>query len=291
MSQMAPKRRTAGVVIAALSIGLCLWPTQSAAQEGVQDAETGSSDRSSLPQRWLARVDPWHAIPSGLALRFGDAAVSVGLTPSEAARLLNDDRFVAAVGAPDQGWGLLESMIAAPATIADARRILSRGGATLTRSGVTSFQSAFFTDHPELRNAYLADVGLLIAVRADGSEVMVDLETGRQFLDEGALGGVITAPGGAPLPSPSMSPEEVAAQMWEEAGINPGDPEPIVAADGEPLALPPGPGLNVQTDEPRELWIPGALLYVGALLLAWIGYAAVAIVRRFGKDQIQPPQD
>ena len=284
MSQMAPKRRTTGMVIAALSIGLCLWPTQSAAQEGVQDAETGSSDRSSLSQRWLARVDPWHAIPADLALRFGAAAISVGLTPSEAARLLNDDRFVAAVGAPDQGWGLLESMIAAPAAIADAREILRDHGAALTRSGVTSFQSALFLERPELRNGYLVDVGRMIATRADGVEVLVDLETGRQVLGRDHLGVAIRAPGGGPLPSPAMSPDEVAAQMWADAGIDPNDPDPVETLERAQPNLPSGQGLNIRADPREGLFAPAALLVLGAFLLAWTGYAVVALVRRLRRD-------
>jgi hypothetical protein len=53
----------------------------------------------------LVRIEPWHGIPQDLALRFGEAAFLAGLTKSEAAKLLNNDRFVAAVGSPDQGWG------------------------------------------------------------------------------------------------------------------------------------------------------------------------------------------
>ncbi|OFW63193.1 MAG: hypothetical protein A2135_04955 [Actinobacteria bacterium RBG_16_67_15] len=273
------------MVIAALSVALCFWPTPSAAQEAGQDAEAGPSGRPKLSQRWLTRIDPWHAIPSDLALRFGEAALSANLTPSQAARLLNDDRFVAAVGAPDQGWGLLEAMISSPATIADAWKIQRRGGATLTRSGVTSFQSALFLEHPNLRNGYLADVGLMIAVRADGVEVLVDIGTGRQVLGRDHLGVAVRAPGGGPLPSPAMSPEEVAAQMWEDAGIDPNDPDAITSVAQAPPSLPSGPGLNVRTDEPPEgAWLPAGYLVLGAFLVAWTGYAVVAIGRGLRRD-------
>jgi len=46
--------------------------------------------------------------------------------------------------------------------------------------------------------------------------VLVDIETGRQYI-EGMLGAQVRAPGGGPIPSPSISPEEAAAQMWTEA--------------------------------------------------------------------------
>jgi hypothetical protein len=69
--------------------------------------QEGQRNESRIGARWLSTLDPWHAIPQELALRFGESAVSAGLTPAQAARLLNDGRFVAAVGAPDQGGGML----------------------------------------------------------------------------------------------------------------------------------------------------------------------------------------
>ena len=53
----------------------------------------------------------------------------------------------------------------------------------------------------------------------DGSGVLVlvDIETGRQYIGQGMLGAQLRAPGGGPIPSPSISPEEAAAQMWADA--------------------------------------------------------------------------
>jgi hypothetical protein len=248
--------------------------------------EAGGSEAStSLHRRWLTRVDAWHGIPPDLALRFGESALSVGLTPSEAARLLNEPRFVAAVGAPDQGWGLLEAMVESPDSIADALALLRARGDQLTLSGDTSFQYAFMVENPELRNPYLADLGRMIATRPDGMEVLVDLETGRQVISRSELGIPLRAPGGGPLPTPSISPEEAAAQMWEDAGIDPDDPNPgQIEAAGRPEA-PTGPGFNFETEEPPQgLLTPGLYLVLGAFLIAWMGYALVAAARRFRRS-------
>lgn len=243
--------------------------------------ETGDVKRdASLQRRWLTRIDSWHRIPPDLALRFGESALSVGLTQSEAARLLNEPRFVAAVGAPDQGWGLLEAMVQSPGSIADAWTLLRERNDQLTMSGDTSFQYAFMVEHPELRNPYLADIGRMIATRPDGMEVLVDLETGRQVISRGQLGIPLRAPGGGPLPTPSISPEDAAAQMWEEAGVDPDDPDPGRAVAAERPQGPSGPGFNFETDEPSQgLLTPGVYLVLGAFLIAWVGYGAVVIAR------------
>jgi hypothetical protein len=228
---------------------------------------------------WAARIDPWHQVPSELAIRFGRAAVAGGLTAADAAGLLNDDRFVAAVGAPDQGWGLLEAMTEQPAVIVDAYMLL-QDGTDYTVSGTTSFQYAFFLRHPELRNAYLADLGHMIAARPDGVEVLVDVATGRQIVSRYRLGIPIRAPGGGPLPVPSISPEEAAAQMWEDVGLDPDDPE------ARALAAPPANGLPRNTDPGASggdgdgLLSPGLFLVAGAFLVSWLGFAAVMVLRR-----------
>ena len=147
------RTRHAAVLAGALGIVL-LFPSPA----------EGSEPEPRIGRAWVAQLESWHGIPSSLAMRFGRAAVAGGLTPMDTARLLNDDRFVAAVGAPDQGWGLLEALIERPSTIVDAHMLL-QGGSEYTRTGATSFQYAFLLRHPELRNAYLADLGDMIAVR------------------------------------------------------------------------------------------------------------------------------
>ena len=54
------------------------------------------------------------------------------MTKTEAARMLNDDRFAAAVGSPDQGMGLLEAMIGNPDFIGDALLLLTDDRLTAT---------------------------------------------------------------------------------------------------------------------------------------------------------------
>lgn len=241
-----------------------------------------AEESATLPRGWLRRLDGWYGIPSDLALRFGRVAVSAGLRPAEAARLLNDDRFVAAVGSPDQGWGLLEGMTENLDSIADAWDLLRQKGQSLASAGVGSFQYAFLAQHPELRNAYLADLGRMVAVRSDGVEVLVDIETGRQVTGRDSLGTAVRAPGGGPLPTPSISPEEEAARMWEAVGIDPDDPLQDEAP--QPGAGPGGPGFDFNTDEaPGWLDGPGAYLILAAFMIAWLGYAAVFLLRRLGR--------
>jgi hypothetical protein len=265
-----------------VSMILLTMPTnlRAIAQVGPENDDADSS----LREGWLGTIDPWNGIPSELALRFGEAALSAGLEPSKAARLLNDGRFVSAVGAPDQGWGLLEAMIDSPTSIADAWILLREGNERLTASGDTSFQYAFMLRYPRFRNAYLADIGHMIAVRPDGAEVLVDIATGRQVIARDTLGIPIRAPGGAPLPIPSISPQETAGQMWEAAGIDPNDPNPGQDTSAERAAGPTGPGFDfeLESDEPSSgLLTPGLYLVVGAFLISWFGYAAVATIRRF----------
>lgn len=250
---------------------------------GAQEREPSAQPQETLSRGWVSRIDPWHGIPTDLALRFGRSSLSAGLAPSEAARLLNDGRFVAAVGAPDQGWGMLEAMVEDPDSIADAWNLLREQGDLLTSSGVTSFQYILMVQHPELRNAYLGDLGRMIAVRPDGAEVLVDLETGLQVIGQGKLGIPIRAPGGGALPSPSISPEEAAAEMWEAVGGEPDDIDPgeVRAADEE--GGPTGPGFNfdLEPEEPSQgLVTPGLFLVAGAFLIAWLGFATVVMMRR-----------
>jgi hypothetical protein len=150
-----------------------------------------------------------------------------------------------------------------------------------TLAGATSFQYAFLSRHLELRNAYLADLGDMIAVRSDGLEVLVDIETGRQIIGRDLLGVPIRAPGGAPLPTPSISPEDAAAQMWEDAGIDPNDLDPNPIAAASPPGAPTGRGLNAQTISANQgLLTPGVYLVGAAFLASWLGFAAVMMARR-----------
>jgi hypothetical protein len=251
--------------------------------EAARSSEDDDPDMPRIGQRWVSRIDPWHGVPSSLALRFGRAAIGGGLTPSAATSLLNDARFVAAVGAPDQGWGLLEAMIDEPAAIVDAYLLLQEW-TDYTSAGATSFQYAFLSRHLELRNAYLADLGHMIAVRSDGAEVLVDIGTGRQIIGRDLLGVPIRAPGGAPLLRPSISPEDAAAQMWEEIGADPNDLDLGPVAAASPPGAPTGPGLDVKTESSDPgLVTPGIYLVAAAFLMSWLGFGAVMVVRRLRK--------
>lgn len=108
--------------------------------------------------------------------------------PRPGARLLNDGRSVAAVGAPDQGWGMLEAMSVDRAAIVDAWEVIRDRQSELTVSGVTSLLYPLMLEQHELRNPYLADLGHMIAVSPNGMEVLVDVETGRQITGHGRLG-------------------------------------------------------------------------------------------------------
>lgn len=250
----------------------------------LQPAAAGPHDgRLDIGPSWTQRIDPWSGVPSTLALRFGRAAVAGGLTPRQAAGLLNDSRFVAAVGAADQGWGLLEALVDQPAAIVDAHMLLQAG--TYTLAGATSFQYAFLSRHPELRNAYLSDLGHMIALRSDGVEVLVDIETGSQIIGRDLLGIPVRAPGGAPLPTPSITPEDAAAQMWDAAGIDPHDPSPGAVAAASPLDAPRRVGSSLAREGSNPgLFRPGVYFIAAAFVASWLGFAALMLIRRLRRD-------
>ena len=58
---------------------------------------------------------------------------------------------------------------------------------------------------PELRNAYLKDLGLMAVDDGNGVLVLVDIENGRQYIGQGLLGTRLRTPGAGPIPSPSIS--------------------------------------------------------------------------------------
>ncbi len=234
---------------------------------------TGSDEAAGarVRQSWLSRLDPDVLIPADLALRFARAAVAEGLTEGQAARMLNDERFAAAIGAPDQGYGLLEGMIQEPSYIANAQALLE--DPDLTSSGADSLQNALMSLMPELRNAYLEDLGLMAVEAPTGVLVLVDIETGRQYVGNGHLGAQLRAPGGGPLPLPSMSPGQ--ADVVAEASTTPS---------------PPLGGLwQVPADRPeRGLVTPGLYVGAGLFLIAWAAYAVIAVVRRLRSDRTAP---
>lgn len=258
--------------VLAVAAATIMAGTGSASASGSGAATGARGDPPPIGQRWLSRLDPGLLIPDDLALRFAGAAMAAGMTRGQAASMLNDERFAAAVGSPDQGYGLLLALIENPDHIRTARELLEDDGAGYTLSGATSFQTGLFRALPDLRNAYLEDLGHMIAVRPDGVEVLVDIETGRQIIGQGKLGMPVAAPGGGPLPKPEISPEEAAAAMWAQAGVDP------LQTSGQ---VPPGPGLDFSTDEPhRGLMTPGIYLVAALFALAWAGFAVKMIVRR-----------
>lgn len=258
--------RTGRAFFAALALALLpAWPAQALA------ASQGQRASQKLGPAWLSRLDPGSPISSDLAIRFGKAALSVGLTKGQAAAMMNDERFTLAIGAPDSGYGMLESMIKHPDRIAQAQLLLKNHD--LSAWGAESVQNALMDVAPSLRNAYLADFGLMAVKGPVGVLVLVDIETGRQYVGQGRLGTQLRAPGGGPLPEPSIAPQpEVAAG--------------IAAATGPGLNFNinqrPGLGLAPATGESdsRGLLTPGIYLVAALFLVAWGGYAAVALVRR-----------
>jgi hypothetical protein len=184
--------------------------------------------------------------------------------------MLNDLRFAAAVGSPDQGYGLLEAMIANPDYIVTAHELLA--DRSYSSSGADSLQNAIMSVVPQLRNAYLKDLGLMAVKGSAGVLVLVDIETGQQYIGQGLLGAQLRAPGGGPLPSPSITPEEAAAQMWADAEAN--------RAGASPSPEPGG--LWKVQDHPDKGWLSSPGLYVGValFLMAWLGWGAVAVGRR-----------
>jgi len=265
-------KRTAFVLAAVtIALGMAAASPLAAFAAGPKDAsgDQTASHSSDIGEAWLARLDPGLQIPRDLAVKFGKAAMAQGLTKGQALAMLNDLRFAAAVGSPNEGYGLLEAMIANPDYIVKAHELLA--DRSYSSSGADSLQNAIMSVVPQLRNAYLKDLGLMAVKGSAGVLVLVDLETGRQYIGHGLLGAQLRAPGGGPLPSPSISPEEAAAQMWANA-------------NGQAAATPsPQPGgLWKVQDHPEKglLYSPG--LYVGAVLflVAWVGWGAVALGRR-----------
>ena len=117
--------------------------------------------------------------------------------------------------------------------------ILLREGRS-TPAGSDIVPVSFLSRHLELRNAYLADLGHMIAIRSDGAEVLVDVGTGRQIISRDLLGMPIRAPGGGPLPIVDLARGR-AAQMWEAVGEEPNDLDPAPVAEASPLGAPTGP--------------------------------------------------
>jgi hypothetical protein len=180
-------------------------------------------------------------------VKFGRAAVAGGLTSGQALAMLNDQRFAAAVGPPDQGYRFLEAMIQHPSYIQKAYALLS--DRQYTASGADSLQTAIMSVVPEFRNAYLKDLGLMAVDNGNGVLVLVDIKTGRQYIGQGMLGAQLRAPGGGPIPSPSISPEEAAAQTWAEAARAASTPKPQARRALEA----PEPGLEPWAHDPRAL--------------------------------------
>ncbi len=224
-----------------------------------------SSSAKGLGKAWFSRLDPGLQIPDQLALRFHNAAVAQGLTPSQAAKMLNDERFAMALGSPDQGFGMLESLINHPDQIPRARELLN--DPSLTASGADSIQNAVMEVVPQLRNAYLKDIGLRAVEGPTGALVLVDIETGRQVVGGGRLGGLLRAPGGGPLPSPDVvPPEEQTPQVLAQ-------PTPSPSGDDVRSG-----GLNVHPE--RTLMSPWVAVGVGIFVLTWVMFFVGALVRR-----------
>lgn len=225
-------------------------------------------------RRFVERLDPW-GLPSELVLRLARAAVASGMTKGQVARLLSDQRFALAVGS-GEGYQALEALARNPDLVAGAYRMLFESDESYTPSGATSFQTALFAGSPELRNEYLRDLGLMVATRPDGVEVLVDLETGRQVIGQGKVGMQVTAPGGGPLPEPEVSPEEAAAAMWAEAGVVPQELPPPGGRPFEAVSRPEG---GTGAGEGRPL--AAVYLFAGTLAAAWLGYGGIWLARRF----------
>ncbi|HEX9123777.1 MAG TPA: hypothetical protein VF984_10575 [Actinomycetota bacterium] len=254
-------------------------------------ASGADGTRSHVGPKWFSGIMPVIPIPDDLAIRFANAALSAGLEKSQAARMLNDDRFALALGSPGQGWGTLEWLIRHPESIPPAFELLTHEGYTV--AGADSLQNALMDAIPPLRNAYLKDLGLMAVDNGNGILVLVDLKTGKQYMGHGRLGAQLRAPGGGPLPVPDISPEEAAAQMWAQAELAGGTVP--VGSD----TIPSGPGLNFTVqptqgplrpalatgDEPHHgLLSPGLLVMAAFFGLAWVGFAVKMVVQRLRKD-------
>jgi len=267
-------RRGFAIALVAIAVGVvAVVPASALAQ--AQTSEPGPR----VGKHWLSRLDVGVQMPKDLALRFARAAVATGLTKTQAAQMLNDDRFAAAVGSPDQGYGMLEAIIRDPEKLRQAYELLA--DAHLTASGADSLQNSLMSVVPELRNAYLEDLGLMAVEEPIGVLVLIDIETGRRYLGEGLLGTQLRAPGGGPLPSPSVVPG--ADETMSSLPPSP-TPDPGGNATG-PVSLPSEPGglwqLPREDSERPLLSSPFIYLGAGLFLLAWVGYAVLAIARRF----------
>jgi hypothetical protein len=224
---------------------------------------TAASDPGELGRRFAARIDP--GIPESVAVRFGRAAVDAGLTPAEAARMLNDDRFRMAVSSAGQGFEPLEALTHDPAAIRSALELVRDRGFTV--AGADSLQNAILGISLDLKNAYLRGLGRMAVLTDDGRLVLVDIETGREVRGHDMLGALIRAPGGGPLPSPSPIPSPSISRTIE-------------------LPEPPGGGIEVAI--PQRHWTdlqPGLLLVIGLFGIAWIGFALVLVGRRLHRER------
>ncbi len=264
--------RTAKAFAATLALALLLaWPAEALA------AGSGPASKS-LGRWWLTRLDPSFRIPDDFAIRFGNAALSVGLTKGQAAAMLNDPRFSLAVGAPDTGYGMLEAMIKDPEKIVQAQTLLKNHD--LSAWGSDSVQTALIDVAPALRNAYLADFGLMAVNGPNDVLVLVDIETGKQYIGQGHLGTQLRAPGGGPLPEPVLPEPIIDTQIQAEAQ------GAVAAATGPGFNFTsngsPGLGLAPATGESNDhvLLTPGIYLVGLMFVLAWGGYAVVAVIRR-----------
>ncbi len=258
------KRTLFGLAAVTLAVGVTAASSVSAFAAG----DPASPGMGGFGPHWLARLDPGLQIPQDLAAKFGWAAVADGLTRGQALAMLNDRRFAAAVGSPDQGYGLLQAMIQNPSYIGKAYALLADRHYTV--SGADSLQSAIMSVVPPLRNAYLKDLGLMAVDSGNGVLVLVDIKTGRQYIGHGLLGTQLRAPGGGPIPPPSISPEEAAAQMWAEAAR--------VAEAANPT--PGGLWKLPNEDHSHALMTPGLLVTAALFLFAWVGFAALSVGRR-----------
>ncbi len=230
-----------------------------------------------LGRAWLINLEGIAKIPPDVAIRFGEAAMSVGLTKIQAANLLNDETFIATtISSDDQHHGLLLLMTEHPEYIRRTWDLLHASGQVPTASGPASLQSRLFADYPELVNPYLKDFGHMLVPLPDGSVVMIDLATGRRIVAAGVLGDQVTQPGGGALVGRYAS-------MGSAAPTVPAFPTPSPTALEQPPGaqspLPGGPwtipGRHPRGVSPALLWAVAA-----AFGLAWLGYAVVAFRRR-----------
>jgi hypothetical protein len=218
-----------------------------------------ASDRHRPAVAFVDRVDG--GLPPAAVLRFARTAQHAGLTPAQTLRILNDDRFRAALGFAGQGTGLLEALSEDPGAIRRTLELVRRHD--LTEAGSNSLQNSIISIDLDIRNGYLRDLGRLAVETPTGALVMVDLQTGRQIIGHDGLGALLTAPGGGPLPSsaPTIVPSPT--------------PEPSFFPE------PPGSGLNTARPNQSDpgVW-RAATLFSAIFALAWVGYAMLAVFRR-----------